>query len=658
MNNNIQNQHQDQNPAKGASSKARGGKAKGKAQGIPSGVWKEIPLSQLRRWARNVRTEAVTEASGSALEASIQSQGLLQNLVVIEAEDGFYDVAAGGRRLAKLQALAEKKKLATDTPIMCLVVPEAVALTASLTENVQRVNMHPADEFTAFQELANAGIPVEDIAASFGIMPLVVTRRLKLARVSPRLIEAYRAGEATLEQMQALTISDDHAAQEAAFFDVPSYCRHPSELRRALTCEDVQVRHDAVAKFVGIEDYEQAGGTVRRDLFSSEDEAYITDLALLEKLACEKLEPKAEALRTEGWKWVDVAPRGVDLSPFSRVHSKPVDPSPEHLAEMDRLKADIEKLEAEAEAAGEAEDWEKVEECDALADEAREALEALERSTTRAYEADDMVRAGCVVYLERYSGEVMVHRGLVKPEDAVQDESEDEQGAGTEQGQGTEQEKIARLPDRMGRQLTAHKTAALQVELARNPKVALATAVHAMALRVLHDEYYWSFKMPIGVSLTQRGGLTELADDLKNGPALQAMAELIQHWRERLPAEPKELFAALLELSLEDLAALFAVCVGTGVDVVSDKGTKGDSAADELARTLGLDMRNWWQPTAESYFSQVPKGLSLEAMQVVAADEVVRLSALKKGDLASESGRLAEGSGWLPAILSSHEPQA
>ncbi|MCY1292485.1 hypothetical protein D9M70_417140 [compost metagenome] len=164
--------------------------------------------------------------------------------------------------------------------------------------------------------------------------------------------------------------------------------------------------------------------------------------------------------------------------------------------------------------------------------------------------------------------------------------------------------------------------------------------------------------MPIGVSLTQRGGLTELADDLKNGPALQAMAELIQHWRERLPAEPKELFAALLELSLEDLAALFAVCVGTGVDVVSDKGTKGDSAADELARTLGLDMRNWWQPTAESYFSQVPKGLSLEAMQVVAADEVVRLSALKKGDLASESGRLAEGSGWLPAILSSHEPQA
>jgi ParB family chromosome partitioning protein len=69
-------------------------------------------------------------------------------------------------------------------------------------------------------------------------------------------------------------------------------------------------------------------------------------------------------------------------------------------------------------------------------------------------------------------------------------------------------------------------------------------------------------------------------------------------------------------------------------------------------------MRNWWQPTADSYFTQVPKGLSLEAMQVVAPAEVARLSALKKGDLASEAGRLAKGTSWLPAILTSHEPQA
>ncbi|MFJ3264032.1 hypothetical protein ACIPK7_27595 [Pseudomonas sp. NPDC086581] len=323
---------------------------------------------------------------------------------------------------------------------------------------------------------------------------------------------------------------------------------------------------------------------------------------------------------------------------------------------MAQLQADIESLDAEREAFYEAEEWEKADDCDAQADESRAALDTLERSLTRAYAPDDMARARCVVCVHR-TGEVTVNRGLVKPEDLIEVETEDdvEQNSGSDDGNSQEPEPAGKLSDRTGRQLTAHKTAALHVELARNPKVALATAVHGMAMRVIHDEYYFNFKMPIGVSLTSRGGLTDLADDLKGGVALEAMAELIQHWRERLPSNPKELYAALLELSLEDLAALFAVCVGTGVDVVSDKGTKGDSAADELARTLGLDMRNWWKPTAESYFSQVPKGLSLEAMQTVSPTDVTRLSTLKKGDLASESGRLAEGTSWLPAILASHE---
>lgn len=108
MNNKIHNQQQK--PAQGASSKAN----RGKPKGIPRGEWKEIPLNKLRRWEKNVRTTEAGEENGSALEASLQSQGLLQNLVVIEAEDGFHDVAAGGRRIEKLQALAEKKKLAAN----------------------------------------------------------------------------------------------------------------------------------------------------------------------------------------------------------------------------------------------------------------------------------------------------------------------------------------------------------------------------------------------------------------------------------------------------------------------------------------------------------------------------------------------------------------
>ena len=53
----------------------------------------------------------------------------------------------------------------------CLLGSDDAARTVSLTENVQREAMHPADQFEAF-------------AADFGVKPLVVQRRLKLPNVA------------------------------------------------------------------------------------------------------------------------------------------------------------------------------------------------------------------------------------------------------------------------------------------------------------------------------------------------------------------------------------------------------------------------------------------------------------------------------------------
>ena len=62
----------------------------------------------------------------------------------------------------------------------CLLVQDACASTVSLTENVQREAMHPADQFEAFVALVAEGRPIEDIAADFAVTPLVVQRRLKM----------------------------------------------------------------------------------------------------------------------------------------------------------------------------------------------------------------------------------------------------------------------------------------------------------------------------------------------------------------------------------------------------------------------------------------------------------------------------------------------
>jgi ParB/RepB/Spo0J family partition protein len=187
-----------------------------------------VPLSRLvlRPTGRNVRK--TPRMSIPELAASIQRVGLLQNLIVIPAADGeHYEVVAGGRRLAALKLLAKKHRIAKDWDVPCLLVADGTARTASLTENVQREAMHPADQFEAFAALVAEGRPIEDIAADFSVTPLVVQRRLKLANVSPRLMADYRADAVSLDQLMALAITDDHAAQEAAFYDAPQWQRHP-----------------------------------------------------------------------------------------------------------------------------------------------------------------------------------------------------------------------------------------------------------------------------------------------------------------------------------------------------------------------------------------------------------------------------------------------
>ncbi|WP_139270343.1 ParB/RepB/Spo0J family partition protein, partial [Pseudomonas aeruginosa] len=268
-----------------------------------------VPLSQLlpRRSKRNVRT--TPRQSIPELAASIARIGLLQNLIVILSADGeAYEVVAGDRRLTALKLLAKKKRIPADYEVPCLLVADASARTVSLAENVQRENMHPADQFAAFAALVKEGRPIEDIAADFGVSPLVVQRRLKLANVSPRLMADYRAGGVTLEQLMALTITDDHAAQEAAFYGAAEWQRSPSKLRERLTEREIDATH-ALVRFVGLDAYQQAGGGIRRDLFAEGDAGtYLTDTAVLETLVRDKLATLAEDVRAEGWAWVEAVP--------------------------------------------------------------------------------------------------------------------------------------------------------------------------------------------------------------------------------------------------------------------------------------------------------------------------------------------------------------
>jgi ParB family chromosome partitioning protein len=235
---------------------------------------------------------------------------MLQNLVVepetnAEGEPtGFYLVSVGeGRRLAQLLR-AKRKEIKKTEPNRCVIDTANDAAEISLDENVNRENLHPADEFEKFRELSeDRGWGAEEIAARFGKSAHVVKQRLRLGAVSPKLIQVYRDGGLTMDQLQAFAITDDHARQEQVFENL-SYNKEPWIIRRDLTAINVAAT-DRRAAFIGAEAYTEAGGNIIRDLFTEDRGGFYEDAALLDRLVLDKLERiAAEVQVAEGWKWV------------------------------------------------------------------------------------------------------------------------------------------------------------------------------------------------------------------------------------------------------------------------------------------------------------------------------------------------------------------
>lgn len=629
-----------------------------------------VPLGQLlpRHSKLNVRKTA-RRLSIPELAASISRVGLLQNLIVVLAADGeHYEVVAGDRRLTALKLLAKKKRIAANHDVPCLLVADASARTVSLAENILREAMHPADQFEAFAALVKDGRPVEDIAADFGVSPLVVQRRLKLANVSPRLMADYRGGDVTLEQLMALTITDDHRAQETAFYDTPHWQRNASALRERLIPREVSAAHP-LARFVGLDAYTAAGGQIIRDLFAEDDSGiYLADSTLLGQLAQARLDALVTDLRAEGWAWVEAIAHvsHADRQAFHTARQQAREPNAREARRIASLQVRIERTDAALDDAYEAEDENKVAALQERRDTLTASLDALHAGLLD-YTPDVRAVAGAIVTVGR-EGEIVVLRGLLREAEArALDTLErlkrglnksattrpDDPGEATD-GADSTAPVSASLSDRLAQRLSAHRTAALQIEIARHPQVALAALVHGMVQSTLHGAYY-GHDLPLGVKLNMQDRLASLAPDWPESPAAVALHDLQQSHTDALPKDCGELFAVLLAMPQDALVNLLAVCLAPTVDVVTMRAASADPGA-ELAQAVGLDMAAWWKPTAEGYFKHISKAAILNAAKAFAPSEVARLAKLKKGDLATEAERLTADVHWMPAVFGGCTP--
>ena len=210
---------------------------------------RDIPFDKLVLSQSNVR-RIKADVSVEELAEDIARRGLLQGLNVrplldeAGVETGMFEIPAGGRRFQALAVLVKQKRLAKTAPIPCIVRDAASEIHAeddSLAENMQRVALHPLDQFRAFVALREKGQGEEAIAAAFFVTSQIVKQRLKLASVAPALLEVYDEDGMTLEQLMAFTVNPDHERQLQVWDAVKnSWNKEPYSIRRMLT--DTSVR--------------------------------------------------------------------------------------------------------------------------------------------------------------------------------------------------------------------------------------------------------------------------------------------------------------------------------------------------------------------------------------------------------------------------------
>lgn len=639
---------------------------------------RDIPFDKLVLSQSNVR-RIKAGVSIEELAEDIARRTLLQSLTVRPVVDeagqdtGMYEIPAGGRRYRALEFLVRQKRLAKDAPIPCVVRTDGLAEEDSLAENIQRAPLHPLDQFRAFQALREKGRSEEEIAAAFFISVGVVRQRLRLAAVSPRLLEIYAEDGLTLDQLIGFTVNPDHERQEAVYERLcQSYDKAPYVIRRLLT-EGAVRASDKRAQFVGVEAYVEAGGAVLSDLFQADDGGWLQDVALLDRLVAEKLQREADPIRAEGWKWIEVAtelPYGHTFG-LRQVLGEQPDLTPEQQAARDALKAEFEQLEA-----AHADLDELPEHVDQRLAELETALEEIDARPEVFADADKAI-AGAFVSLDA-SGGLKVLRGFVRPEDEPKAERDADPVAGEAGGlsaagrddedpqvdrdepgdpagapaEPEEDEGVRPLSDRLMAELTAHRTVALRDALAERPDIAFLAALHALVLRLFY-RYAVDGCLEIeakSVDFAIQGpGLADCA-------AARSIEARHQAWTAQLPKAPEHLWAALAGFDTDSRQALFAHCVGLTVNAVAEPYNRRPRAiahADRLASAVGLDLAGaGWSPTVENFLGRVTKGRILAAVREACGEPQAQLiDHLRKADLAQKAQELLAGSAWLPEPL-------
>ncbi|MGT3145816.1 ParB/RepB/Spo0J family partition protein [Escherichia coli] len=601
-----------------------------------------VPLASLIKSPLNVRTVPYSAESVSELAESIKGVGLLQNLVVHALPGDRYGVAAGGRRLAALNMLAERGILTADWPVRVKVIPQELATAASMTENGQRRDMHPAEQIAGFRAMAQEGKTPAQTGDLLGYSPRHVQRMLKLADLAPVILDALAEDLITTEHCQALALENDTARQVQVF---EAACQsgwggkpEVQTIRRLVTESEVAVAGNSKFRFVGADAF--SPDELRTDLFSDDGDGYV-DRVALDAALLEKLQAVAEHLReAEGWEWCAgrMEPVGECREDVGTYRCLPEPEAVLTEAEeecLNELMARYDALENQCE------------ESDLLAAEMK-----LMRCMAKVRAWTPEVRAGSGVVVSWRYGNVCVQRGVqLRSEDDATDDADR-----TEQVQEKAPVEEISLP--LLTKMSSERTLAVQAALMQQPDKSLALLAWTLCLNVFGSGAY---SKPAQISLEcKHYSLTSDAPSGKEGAAFMAMMAEKARLAALLPEGWSRDMTTFLSLSQEVLLSLLSFCTACSIHGVQTRecGHTSRSPLDTLESAIGFHMRDWWQPTKANFFGHLKKPQIIAALHEAGLSGAARdAEKMKKGDAAEHAEFHMKDNRWVPGWMCTPRPQ-
>ncbi|ECC9541481.1 chromosome partitioning protein ParB [Salmonella enterica subsp. salamae] len=596
-----------------------------------------VSLSALVKSPQNVRIVPYSAESVRELADSVKGIGLLQNLVVHALPDGLYGVAAGGRRLAAMNLLATENTIPPDWPVRVKVVPDNLATAASLTENGQHLEMHPAEQIAGFRAMAAEGKTPAQTGDLLGYSPRHVQRMLKLAGLAPVILEALAADKITTEHCQALALEDNRDRQvlvyEAACREGWNNKPEVRVIRNLITDSQVSTLNNSKYAFVGEKAF--SGDEIRADLFSDEQGGFVDKLAL-DTALLEKLQVVAECLKeAEGWAWCagrmeSVSRYGEDAAVY-RIQDEPDEVYTEQ--EQQRLDELQERYDENQTASDETDAMEA--EMDAIGCAAQ----------LRVWTPEMRAQSGVVVSWRQ--DDVYVQRGVI-----LREQSETEDVPVQAPVYERQPEPVDNVSVPLLTRMCAERTLAVQAALMQQPEKSVALLAWTLCLNVFGSGAY---NRPAQISLDcKHYSLTNTAPSGKEGMAFLTLMQEGKRLETLLPEGWKQDFTTFFTLSTADLMALLSFCTACSLDGMQTRGTGGTtrSPLDKMETALAFHLRDWWQPTKADFFTGLKKPQIIAALNEAGLTGAARdAEKMKKGDAAELAEDKMRDNRWVPVWM-------